>query len=126
MLHSPNAQRAYGQILGSSHGPSQRGEYAVFARVTAMLRAANIDKPPVGHRAQALHDNRRLWIEVGAQVADEKNELPFELRQRLFALSAFVQSYSAKALQGRLSLEPLIEINRSIMTGLQAQTGVAA
>ncbi len=121
------AQTAYGRTLGTTTSVN-RGEYTVFARVTARLIRAKEEDAPVGARAVALHDNRKLWTEVGILVADDANALPYDLRQRLFALSVFVQSYSSKVFAHELDIEPLIEINRMIMAGLKAQTreGAAA
>lgn len=124
---TPNAQAStgYGRLLGTTATP-KRGEYNVFARITARLKAAQEKTAPIGARAAALYENRRLWIEVAAQVADEENELPYTLRQQLFSLSVYVQSYSSKALNQGTSLDPLIAINKSIMAGLQANKEVAA
>ena len=115
----------YNALLGATTTP-KRGEYSVFARTTARLNAAQKPDAKVGAKAAALHENRRLWIEVGAQVADEANQLDFELRQRLFALSVFVQTHSAKVINEKASIAPLVEINRSIMAGLQESKGEAA
>ena len=125
MTPNAKARSAYGRSLGTTTSP-KRGEYAVFAQATNRLRIAQEKSGPIGARAAALHENRRLWIEVGAQVADDENALPYELRQRLFALSVFVQNYSGKALTSDVSLDPLIEINRRIMAGLQTDEGAAA
>lgn len=125
MTFENKARSAYGQLQNAIASP-KRGEYSVFARVTSRLNAANAPKPAIGQRAAAIHENRTLWIEIGTQVADDDNALPYELRQRLFALSVFVQQYSSDALSKGSDLGPLIEINRIIMAGLQDSKGIAA
>ena len=125
MTAQNQAAAAYGRLLGTTASP-KRGEYQVIARITARLHAAAQDNPPLGARAAALHENRKLWIEIGTQVADEDNGLPMELRQRLFALSVYVQNYSGKVLKDGASLAPLVELNQRIMAGLQTSKGAAA
>lgn len=125
MTFENKANSAYGTLQSAIASP-KRGEYGVFARVTSRLNAANGPKPAIGQRAAAIHENRTLWIEIGTQVADDDNALPFELRQRLFSLSIFVQQYSGDALTKGSDLGPLIEINRRIMAGLQENKGIAA
>ena len=112
------ARATYGRAMAPTASP-KRGEYAVFSQANAQLKAASAQNQSIGARAVALHKNRQLWIEVGAQVADDNNALPFELRQRLFSLSIFVQDYSNKVLNRQAPIKPLIEINRHIMAGLQ-------
>ena len=49
---------------------------------------------------RALHDNRALWTTFAADVAIETNELPADLRGRIFYLAEFTQHYSRRVLAG--------------------------
>lgn len=101
-------------------------EYDAFARVTARLRsAAGAGPAGFARLAAALHDNRRLWAIVGAEVADPANALPAALRARLFYLAEFTVAHSRRVLAREAGPEPLIEVNTAVMRGLGGQAGAA-
>ena len=50
---------------------------------------------------------------------DERNQLTRELRAQIISLSMWVSKYSKQVTREGASIEPLIEINRTIMQGLQ-------
>ncbi|WP_231388514.1 flagellar biosynthesis regulator FlaF [Pseudooceanicola algae] len=122
--------RAYGQASTPTRTP--RGtEYEVFARVTRRLvTAARLDQTTgFPELARAIYENRRLWILLAADVADNGNTLPEQLRAQIFYLSEFTQAHSQKVLTGKAGLRPLIEINTAIMRGLRNEaprSGVAS
>jgi flagellar protein FlaF len=94
-------------------------EYEAFARVTSRLKAAYPSTPATfSEMVMALHDNRRLWILLAADVADADNKLPMELRGRILSLAEFTRRYSSSVLQSGAPVTPLIEINTAIMRGL--------
>ncbi|MFN3144267.1 MAG: flagellar biosynthesis regulator FlaF [Paracoccaceae bacterium] len=104
---------------------SARGtEFEIFARVTRRLTSAAKDGafPAL---AAALHDNRRLWTALAADLADEGNALPPGLRAQLFYLAEFTMAHSARVLSGEATAEALVDINTSVMKGL-AGPGAAA
>lgn len=95
-------------------------EYELFARITHRLKAAHAGgNPDFAALAHALHDNRRLWTALAADVADAGNGLPAELRARIFYLSQFTGQHTSKVLSGAASPEVLIDINTTIMRGLR-------
>lgn len=115
------AKSAYTPQNALTNDP-KRIEFAAFARVTKMLTQVESGKRmPLGYKAAAMHDNRRLWIEIAALVADNDNQLPKDLRARLFYLAEFVEHHSTKVFSVNASLQPLIDINVAIMSGLNAQ-----
>lgn len=99
-------------------------EYEIFARTTHRLKQAGgnaiADFPAL---ARALYENRRLWTTLAADVASSNNELPEQLRARLFYLNQFTQSHSRKVLAGEATVDVLIDINTSIMRGLRHEGG---
>jgi flagellar protein FlaF len=114
------AQAAYSQ--DSAPIRTIRGtEYEIFARVTHRMRlAAAQGKTGFAALAEAIHNNRRLWTLLAADVADSENGLPRDLRARIFYLAEFTQDYSGKVLSKGASIAPLVEINAAMMRGLRS------
>jgi flagellar protein FlaF len=101
-------------------------EFEVFARITRRLKqASGAGKAQFPALATAVYDNRKLWTVLASDVADPENELPSELRARLFYLNKFTQTHSRKVLAGEGSVDILVEINTSIMRGLRLEGGAA-
>ncbi len=111
-------------LARSAYGSSSRvvqtarsTEYDVFSRITAALKAAT----EFPDKAEALDRNRRLWTLLAADVAGEGNQLPTDLRARIFYLAEFTQAHTSKVLRGEAEADALIEINTAIMAGLRQQ-----
>jgi flagellar protein FlaF len=97
-------------------------EYDAFAHVTHRLRTADArGTAGFADLAQALHANRRLWTLLAADVAEDGNGLPPDLRARIFYLAEFTTLHSRKVLRGDETAEALVEINTAIMRGLRAR-----
>jgi flagellar biosynthesis activator protein FlaF len=101
-------------------------EYDILARTTKALTTA------ARHKAQdyaglvaALHDNQRLWSTFATDVADNDNGLPQALRARLFYLFEFTVTHSRNILDGRGSVDVLVDINTAVMRGLRGDVGAA-
>lgn len=97
-------------------------EYEIFARITHKLKAAS-DLGVSGFipLASAMHENRRLWVTLAADVADSGNGLPAALRAHIFSLAEFTGRHTSKVLAGQAGPEALIEINTAIMRGLKRE-----
>jgi flagellar protein FlaF len=50
---------------------------------------------------------------------DGRNQLPKEVRAKIVSLSLWVAKYSRRVSREGAELTPLIEVNRSIMQGLE-------
>lgn len=97
-------------------------EYEIFARVTHRLKQAGARaKSDFSALARALYENRRLWTTLAVDVASSENQLPEQLRARLFYLNEFTQAHSRKVLAGDATVDVLIDINTSIMRGLRKE-----
>lgn len=97
-------------------------EYEVFARIShSLMQTAQNKKNDFPAFVRALNNNRRLWTLLASDVADKDNALPKELRAQIFYLAEFTMQHTAKVLTGVASEEPLLDINRSIMRGLQGE-----
>ena len=117
------AKAAYARpqtVLGSPRAL----EYELLARATAALAAAterdSLDFPAL---AEALDRNLRLWSRLAADVAGEGNQLPKDLRARLFYLYEFTEVQTRKVLDGSASVEVLIDVNTAVMRGLRGEGG---
>ena len=94
-------------------------EYRLFGQVTgALIKAqkAGIDGGPL---AEAVDWNRTLWRTLAADCMDDRNSLTGDVRAKIISLSLWVTKYSKLVTREGASLDPLIEINRTIMQGLQ-------
>jgi flagellar protein FlaF len=114
------ARRAYAPERSPILGP-RAVEHRLIADVTARLgQAASAGPRGFQRLASALHENRRLWATLAANVASRDNALPEQLRAQLFYLAEFTTGHSRKVLRGEASVGPLIEINTAVMRGLAA------
>lgn len=106
------------QIAQNTTENPRRTEYRLFAQVTKSL----MDAVAGGENAiaQAVHWNRRMWMALQADCADEENVLNDQTRAGIISLAIWVDKHSRMVLKGEAQLQPLIDVNRSIMEGLAA------
>ncbi|MCK0140093.1 flagellar biosynthesis regulator FlaF [Aliiroseovarius sp. F47248L] len=117
------AKTAYNTSSRAPLGTSRGIEYDAFAKVTHQLSRA----PSTGfaNLAAALHENRRLWTLLAADVADDGNALPNELRARIFFLAEFTADHSRKILSEGEDVSVLVDVNTAIMRGLRQSGGAS-
>ena len=122
----PRSQSRSG--YGASAIRTERGtEYALFAQVTARLKAIDeSDLASFPALAGAVADNQRLWATLAEDLMGEANRLPVSLRAQLISLAEFVRRHSLAVLGGRAKLAALIDINTAIMKGLRGNLEAAA
>jgi flagellar protein FlaF len=97
-------------------------EYRLFGQVTrALIEAKELPKLEIGKRMDALDWNRRVWSFMANDCMAEGNALPEQLRASIVSLSLWVGRYTSDVMQRHADIEPLIDINRTIMQGLAAQ-----
>ncbi|MGG7645243.1 flagellar biosynthesis regulator FlaF [Rhodovulum sp. YNF3179] len=97
-------------------------EYEIFARVTRRLKdAADAAEPRLGPMAEALHQNRRLWAILAADLAGDDNALPEALRAQLVSLAEFTRQHTQRILRGEAQPDVLVEINTAVMRGLRPE-----
>jgi flagellar protein FlaF len=94
-------------------------EYRLFGQVTGALIDAQKRGISGGPLAEAVDWNRTLWRTLAADCMDDRNALTQEVRAKIVSLSLWVTKYSKQVTREGASLDPLIEINRTIMQGLQ-------
>jgi flagellar protein FlaF len=97
-------------------------EFEIFARVTHRLKTLpELGRSTFPALAKALHDNRKLWNLLAADVSDEANGLPKLLRAQIFYLAEFTSQHTSKVLAGEATVETLVDINTTVMRGLRAE-----
>jgi flagellar protein FlaF len=111
--------QAYQKAQAAAENPRST-EYRLFGQVTGAL----INASGAGNKGniliEALDWNRRVWSTLAVDCIDEGNRLPRELRAQIVSLSLWVSRYSSQVMQKGASLDPLINVNRTIMQGLQS------
>ena len=117
------AKTAYNSSSRAPLRTSRGTEYEAFAKVTHQLGRAQTSN--FADLAAALHENRRLWTLLAADVAGEGNGLPDDLRARVFYLAEFTADHSRKVLSDGADAAVLVEINTAVMRGLRQSEGVA-
>ena len=98
-------------------------EYRLFGQVTGALLDAKTSNAQGTPLVEAIDWNRRMWRTLAADCMDDRNALTQDLRAKIVSLSLWVSKYSRKVTREKASLDPLIEINRTIMQGLQSKAG---
>lgn len=97
-------------------------EYRLFGQVTrALIEIQDLPRYEIAKRMDAIDWNRRVWSFMASDCMDSTNALPESLRASIISLSLWVGRYSSEVMQKGESVEPLIDINRTIMQGLATQ-----
>ena len=98
---------------------SRTTEYRLFGQVTGAL----IDVQKTAERGaplvEAIDWNKKLWRTLAADCMDERNQLPQDVRAKIVSLSLWIAKYSRSVTREGASLDPLIQVNRTIMQGLK-------
>jgi flagellar biosynthesis activator protein FlaF len=97
-------------------------EYRLFGQVTrALMEVEQLPASEVAKRMDAIDWNRRVWSFMAGDCLSVENSLPEQLRASIVSLSLWVGRYSSDVMQRNADIEPLIDINRTIMQGLAGQ-----
>jgi flagellar protein FlaF len=94
-------------------------EYRIFGKVTGALIDAEKAGKSGGPLAEAVDWNRKLWRTLASDCLDDRNQLPRDVRAQIVSLSLWVSKYSKQVTRNGAPMQPLIEVNRNIMQGLQ-------
>ena len=95
-------------------------EYEVIAKISHRLRATALKQATEFPKfVEALYDNARLWTTLAVNVAHPENELPKDLRARLFWLAEFTELETRRILNGEGDVGILIEVNAAVLQGLR-------
>ncbi|HEV2563154.1 MAG TPA: flagellar biosynthesis regulator FlaF [Rhizomicrobium sp.] len=94
-------------------------EYRLFGQVTGALIDVQTNGATGGPLAEVLDWNGKLWRTLAADCMDDRNQLPKDVRAKIISLSLWINKYSKQVTREGAPVTPLIEINRTIMQGLQ-------
>jgi flagellar protein FlaF len=94
-------------------------EYRLFGQVTGALIDVQKNGQAGAPLVEAVDWNKKLWRTLAADCMDERNQLPQDLRAKIVSLSLWIAKYSRSVTRDGASLDPLIQVNRTIMSGLQ-------
>ena len=94
-------------------------EYRLFGQITGALMDAKSSGAKGVHLVDAIDRNRRLWSVLAGDCMSEGNQLPKELRAQIVSLAIWVSKYSTDVTRQGAPIDPLIDVNRTIMQGLQ-------
>lgn len=112
--------KAYQRAATQAEHPREL-EYRAFGQATAGLVRLQEGESSVAERIQAIDGNRRLWNMLSADCSLPENQLPLPLRAQIISLALWVARYSSSVLRDGADVEPLIDINRTMMEGLSAR-----
>jgi len=98
-------------------------EYRLFGQVTGALLDAKSSNAQGAPLIQAIDWNKRMWRTLAADCMDDRNSLTEDLRAKIISLSLWVSKYSRRVTREKAPIDPLIEINRTVMQGLQSRAG---
>ncbi|HUO99803.1 MAG TPA: flagellar biosynthesis regulator FlaF [Rhizomicrobium sp.] len=113
--------KAYQTTQRITEDPRQT-EYRLFGQVTGALIGAQKSGDKGTVLVDAVDWNRRVWRALAADCLDDRNQLPPQLRANIVSLSLWVTKYSRKVIRAGAALDPLVEINRTIMQGLEGNS----
>ena len=93
---------------------------AAFSQAAYVLDQAKQKLDEVDLRERALKYNQLLWSIIQADVSEDNNDLPEELKANLMSLSIFVDKQTSKCLTDPTEelFDSLIGINLNISEGL--------
>lgn len=113
---------AYKKTIRTTETPRDM-ERKVFTKITGGLERHAKDGPLSPELKDYLEQNQKLWLTLRGDIMHPENGLPNELKAGLFNLSLWVDRQTIAVLKGDEPVQPLIDINRSIIAGLGGQQG---
>ncbi len=113
------AHRAYEAVSSRTMG-DEHVELAVFRQITSELQTVLIMSPVnLTMWADAINRNMELWTILSADLLRPENALAEETRRGLLQLAEFVRRTSFSILAGSGEIADLVEINQTIIAGLE-------
>ena len=111
------ALRAYQKAQAAAETP-RNAEYRLFGQVTGALMDAHKNGAKGKTLLDAIDWNRRLWGALAGDCMSDSNGLSKELRAQIVSLSIWVNKYSSEVMHKNAPIDPLIDVNRNVMQGL--------
>jgi flagellar protein FlaF len=102
--------------LNAEHPRSM--ERRLLAEITSEMISAADQGLSGSALMPSLHRNRELWSVWSATCLDNDNALPPEIRATIVSLALWVGRFTSEVVAGREEIEPLVSVNRSIISAL--------
>ncbi len=119
---------AYQKTLQTGTSPRQL-EATLLMKAATRLKAVqdNWDSDRSDLDAAVIY-NRKLWTILASAATEEDSELPVDVKRNIAAIAIFIFNRSLDLIVDPKAsdLDSLIEINRNIATGLNAEPQAAA
>ncbi len=109
---------AYQQAAARAEDPRET-EYRLFGMVVrALMEVKGYDRTNLGALSSVIDWNKRIWAALAQDCADDRNGHSEALRAGIISLAMFVERYSVQVIREGADVDPLIDINRTVMQGL--------
>ncbi|MFN0192268.1 MAG: flagellar biosynthesis regulator FlaF [Aestuariivirga sp.] len=116
-------QQFYDEVAQDASVNLKAIERRGFERSIALLEGAQASGPGTKMAVEALHFTSRLWSYLLEDLASEENGLPPELRAKLISIGIWILERAEAIRKGiQNDFQALIDINRSILSGLEDRT----
>ncbi len=102
-------------------------EYRLFGMVIrALTEVKDYDRSNLGALSSVIDWNKRIWAALAQDCADDRNGHNDSLRAGIISLALFVERYSTQVIRDGADIDPLIDINRTVMQGLAPASSQSA
>ena len=113
-------QFAYTEIVEDSRAEMRARERDALDRIVTLLKAARNRGPQSQELVQALYYLKRHWTIFIADLQDDGNELPDQLRANLISIGAWTLKEIERIRTGAVTdLDAIIDINAIIRDSLK-------
>lgn len=120
---------AYKRTISQTESPRQI-ERRVLSTVTAEMESkylafdqAETSGEKLALLADGLRDtlwyNERIWMTMRNDLVESANGLSPDLKAGLISLAIWVENHTQGVMKGEKTVKPLLDINRSIIRGLE-------
>jgi flagellar protein FlaF len=119
-----NAAQAYARAAVATGNPHDIKAQVLLKAASKLQALVTNGQATRAQASEALTFNETFWTIFLADVRDDKDSYPPELRETLTDIGAFVLSHTWALQASPVQLEefkPLIEINRNFATGLRSR-----
>ena len=103
---------------------AKKAELDAFEKATNGLIENQSKEPGDQEYIDAIDLNRRLWRTLESDLASRENQLPDALKAKLISVAMWVERHSTLVEQGEARVDSLIEVNQSIIKGLEASSAL--
>ncbi|MDB5720715.1 MAG: flaF [Alphaproteobacteria bacterium] len=109
---------AYQRTRAIAETPRE-AEYRLMSQITGeMIQARDAGLSGVS-LMPALGRNREAWSAFSTACGTTGNQLPDTLRASIISIALWVDRFTSDVVAGRDTIDGLIDVNRSIIEGLQ-------